>query len=424
LLLWRGMTTFAAPLLPFWLRLRVRRGKEVPERICERRGHATRHRPPGRLLWVHAASVGEAASLLPVLTALHRIAPALPVLVTTGTVTSAALLADRLALLGLDHVIHQFAPLDMRAWIRRFLDHWQPDAAAFVESELWPNTILEADARGIPLALINARMSVRSFARWRRAKGLARTLLTRFRLVQAQSGRDAGRLAELGARGVEAPGNLKFAAPPLPADPDTLRQLRAWFGQRPVWLAASTHPGEEAMVLEAHRALAPRHPGLLTVIAPRHPDRGAEIATLAAPLRVSRRSQGGLPDGDVWIADTLGELGLFYRLAQVAFVGGSLVARGGQNPLEPARLACPVVFGPHTWNFAEATAALIEAGAAARVQDAAALIHTVGGLLADPVRRAAMGDAGAAAAARHGELPDRIARALLGLLGTGTLPAG
>lgn len=421
LLFWRAASAVIAPGVPAWLHLRARRGKEVPERIRERWGDATRPRPEGALLWVHAASVGEAASLLPVLSALSRLAPDLTVLATTGTATSAALLADRLPLLGLYRVIHQFAPLDIRGWVRRFLDHWRPDAAAFVESELWPNTVLETDARGIPMALINARMSVRSFDRWRRAPGLARALLSRFRLVQAQSGRDAGRLAQLGARGVEAPGNLKFAAPPLPADPDTLARLREALGPRPVWLAASTHPGEEEMVLEAHRALIQDHPDLLTVIVPRHPERGAEIAARAAAFGATRRSQGGGPDGQVWVADTLGELGLFYRVAQVAFVGGSLVPHGGQNPLEAARLACPVVFGPHTWNFAEATAALIEAGGAVRVQDASALIGAVGDLLGDPVRRMAMGDAGAAAASRHGELPDRIARALLGLLGGGKI---
>ncbi len=419
---WRIASSALAPLLPAWLRLRARRGKEVPERICERRGIATRPRPEGALLWVHAASVGEAASLLPVLSALHRLRPALSVLATTGTVTSAALLADRLPRLGLtDRVIHQFVPLDVRAWVRRFLDHWRPDAAAFVESELWPNTIVEAHARGIPLALINARISVRSYARWRRSPGVARALLARFRMVQAQSGRDAGRLVALGARGVEAPGNLKFAAPPLPVDEAELARLRGLIGARPVWLAASTHPGEEAQVMQVHRALALDRPELLTIVAPRHPDRGAEVAPLAAPLSVTRRSLGEPPSGAVWVADTLGELGLFYRLAQVAFIGGSLIAHGGQNPLEGARLGCPVVFGPHTHNFAEATAALIEAGAAARVTDAAALERVVGDLLDDPSHRAAMGAAGAAAAGRHADLPDQVARALLGLLGTGRI---
>lgn len=421
---WRIASSALAPLLPAWLRLRARRGKEVPERLCERRGIATRTRPGGALLWVHAASVGEAASLLPVLSALHRLRPGLSVLATTGTVTSAALLADRLPRLGLaEHVTHQFAPLDVRAWVRRFLDHWRPDAAAFVESELWPNMIVEADARGIPLALVNARISVRSYARWRRSPGVARALLARFRMVQAQSGRDAGRLVALGARGVEAPGNLKFAAPPLPADATELAALRGLVGARPVWLAASTHPGEEAQLMQVHRTLAADRPDLLTIIVPRHPDRGAEVAALAPPLPVTRRAAGEPPSGAVWVADTLGELGLFYRLAQVAFVGGSLIPHGGQNPLEGPRLGCPVVFGPHTTNFAEATAALIEAGAAARVLDAAALARTVGDLLDDPSHRAAMGTAGAAAAGRHGELPDQVARALLGLLGTGRISA-
>lgn len=419
---WRAASALVAPVLPAWLRLRARRGKEVPGRLGERYGIATVARPPGDLLWLHAASVGEAASLLPVLAALHRLRPGLALLITTGTVTSAALLAGRLPRLGPGlRVIHQFAPLDVRPWIRRFLDHWRPAAAAFVESELWPNTILEAAARGIPLALVNARMSVRSHARWRRARGLARTILRRFRIVQAQSGRDAGRLAALGARHVEAPGNLKFAAAPLPADDAELAALRDMIGARPVWLAASTHPGEEEQVLHAHRVLAAIRPELLTVIVPRHPERGAEVAALAAPFPVTRRALREAPSGAIWVADTLGELGLFYRLAQVAFVGGSLIPHGGQNPLEAARLGCPVVFGPHTHNFAEAAAALLEAGAAVRVADAAALARAVGDLLDNVSHRDAMGAAGATAAARYGELPGQVAQALLALLETGKM---
>jgi 3-deoxy-D-manno-octulosonic-acid transferase len=272
--------------------------------------------------------------------------------------------------------------------------------------------------------LLNARMSPRSYARWRRVPALARHVLGSFVRVQAQSEVDAERLRELGARAVTAPGNLKFAAPPLPVDEAELSRLRAMLGGRPVWLAASTHPGEEALVLHAHRILAPRHPGLLTVIAPRHPERGARIAAEAGDIPLSCRSTGEPPPAEgIWIADTLGELGLFYRLAGIAFVGRSLVRPGGgQNPLEPARLGCAVAVGPHTENFTGAMHTLETAGALVRVQDAASLVVWVDRMLDDSVAREAMGQAGRAACERDADLPDRTAAILLDLVSARSRP--
>lgn len=417
--IWAGAATLAAPGVRLLLRLRLARGKEAAGRLGERRGFGAGPRPAGRLLWVHAASVGETVSILPVLGEVAARAPDLALLVTTGTVTSAALLERRLGEFGLaGSVRHRFAPLDVPRWVGRFLDHWRPDAAALVESELWPNLLAALDRRGIPRMLVNARLSARSFARWRRAPGLARRLLGGFAAVQAQSAADAARFAALGAAGVSAPGDLKFAAAKLPADPALLAALRAGLAGRPVWLAASTHPGEETMAFAAHRALAPAHPGLLTLIVPRHPERGVAIAAAAGGLAVTRRAAGeGPPAGSgVWVADTLGELGLFYRLAPLVFVGGSLVAHGGQNPLEPARLGAAIAVGPHTGNFAAAVAVLRAAEAVRVLAGPGDLAPHVAALLADSAARAAMGARAAAVADRFADLPGRTAEALLALI--------
>lgn len=417
---WHWGAMAAAPLLPVHLRRRAARGKEIPERLPERRGEGAA-RPPGRLLWLHAASVGETLSVLPVLQALAERAPDLALLLTTGTVTSASLLSQRLdpALAG--RVIHRFVPLDVPGWVARFLDDWRPDVAAFVESELWPNLVAAARDRGIPLALVNARLSERSARRWRWLPGLAREMIAGFALVLAQSEADAARLRGIGAVGAQCLGNLKDAAPPLPADPKALRELRQAIGERPVFLAASTHPGEEAVAITAHAALAARHPDLLTIIAPRHPERGPTVAVEAAGQAVARRAAGELPGPDtaIYVADTLGELGLFYRLAHVCLVGGSLVPHGGQNPLEPARLGCPILLGPHTWNFAEPVARLLAVGGARRVEGpdpAAALAAVAGDVLSDSGCGRAMAEAAAATVAPVAGLPGQVADALLRLL--------
>jgi 3-deoxy-D-manno-octulosonic-acid transferase len=417
--LWALVATAAAPGLRLALRLRQSRGKEVAGRLPERRGVDATPRPLGRLIWLHAASVGETMSILPVLPALAEGAPDATLLLTTGTVSSAELIARRLPELDLGRrMLHRFAPLDVPAWVRRFLDHWRPDAAGFVESELWPNLLAACRARRIPVMLINARLSDRSFNRWRRVPALARHVLSGFARVQARSETDAARLRELGCCAVTAAGDLKLAAPPLPVDERQLQQLQSRLSGRPVWLAASTHPGEETLILEVHRALEPSHPGLLTIIAPRHPERGTAIAATAGSTRAARRALGGAPPPEgIWIADTLDELGLWYRLTGIAFVGRSLIAPGGgQNPLEPARLDCAIAVGPHTGNFAAHVEMLREAGGLTLVQNAAELTRWVDALLRDPVRRQAMADAAAAAVRQHGDLPKGTAAALLALL--------
>jgi len=402
LALYRGVTALAGPLVERYLDHRLAQGKEEAARLGERRGAASRPRPAGFLAWVHGASVGEAVSALPLV---DRLLAHGSVLVTTGTVTSAALMAERLPA----GALHQYVPVDRHAWVARFLEHWRPDLALWLESELWPNLVLATAARGVPMVLVNGRMSARSFARWHWAPGTIRQLLGAFDACLAQSEPIAARFRALGARAVSAPGNLKFAAPPLPADAAALAALRAALGDRPRWLAASTHPGEEAIAGRVHQALAAKFPGLLTIVAPRHPARGAEIAA-ALPGRVTRRAAGQPPDGDIHVADTLGELGLFYRVAPLVFIGRSLAAEGGQNPLEPARLGCAVLHGPHMENFIDALELL--GNALTRVDDEPALAGAVGMLLADAEHRAALGARARERATRGADVLDAVMTAL------------
>ena len=410
--IYRVLTDLAGPALRLVLARRRARGKEDPVRLPERFGRPGRARPAGPLIWLHGASVGEAVSALPLIQRLLDDDPRRQVLVTTGTVTSARLLADRLP----ERAFHQFAPLDRAAWVRRFLDYWRPDVALWMESELWPTLVGETHRRGIPMVLVNGRMSPRSFAGWRWAPGLARRLLGGMALVLAQSEEDRARLQRLGARRAECLGNLKFAAPPLPADEVELERLRQAIGARPVWVAASTHPGEEAQIAAAHSALKLRHPDVLTLLVPRHATRGEKLATeLAADgLIVARRAAGQPiePATDIYLADTMGELGLFYRLAPIAFMGGSLVPHGGQNPLEPAQLDCAILHGPHVANFERIAQALDEAGASETVADGAALAAAVARLLETPALRERRAAAARQVAAGQHDVLDRYLAAL------------
>lgn len=401
---YRILSGLARPAFAALLRRRAMAGKEDRTRLGERRGESTVPRPSGPLVWIHGASVGETISLLPLVQRLA--ADRIAVLVTSGTVTSARLMARRLP----PGALHQFVPLDCPTYVRRFLDHWRPDLAIFAESELWPNLIVSADERGIPLVLVNARMSPRSFSRWSRFAPVARAVLSRFDLCLAQTEADAGRLTALGAPRVAVTGNLKYDVPPPPADPLKLATLEGLVGGRPIWMAASTHPGEERIVMDMHARLAPRYPHLLTIIAPRHPHRGAEIEEIAraSGFHTARRSRGLQPDRstDVYIADTMGELGLFYRLVPLAFMGGTLVPHGGQNPIEPAKLGAAVLHGPHVHNFVEVFSALDSAGGAVPVT-ADDFFAVLDELLGDPSGLRWMARAAAGAVAELGGAVDR-----------------
>ena len=407
-------------IAPWYLRRRARRGKEDPGRLGERFGHASVPRPDGALIWLHAASVGESLSLLPVLERLRLRLPDATILVTTGTVTSARLMATRLP----DRVIHQFVPIDTRAAVHRFLAHWRPDLAMFVESELWPNLLCLTAERGTPVILLNGRLSAGSFRRWAGWPHLGRALFRYFALVLAQDAVQGDRFRALGAALVETPGDLKAAVAPPPADPAALSNMRGALAGRPVWLAASTHPGEEAMVIAAHRTLMLKYPSLLTLLAPRHPVRCDAVASLIgqAGLAFRRRSNDASPDDGtaVYLIDTMGELGIFYRLAPIVLVAGSLgieTPLGGHNPLEAAALGCAVLHGPDTVNSAAMTRALDDAGAAVVVDGLGGLVAALDSLLGDRPRVIAMGEAGRRVAAAQAAVIDHVMAALEPWLG-------
>ncbi len=407
---YRKLSFAMVPLAPALIKSRLKQGKEDPERVGERRGLSLGPRPHGPLVWIHGASVGEvlaAAALIERLRALN-----LRILLTSGTVTSAAIVAKRFP----PDVIHQYVPYDSPRYVARFLDHWRPSLALFIESDLWPNLILQAASRRLPMVLINGRMSPRSFPRWRRARNTISALLDKFELCLAQSETDADRFATLGARNVIVTGNLKLDVAAPPADPAKLEKLMAMTRGRPVVTAASTHPGEEEILIETHRRLAGFFPGLLTVIVPRHPDRGNAVAGLvaAAGLRFAQRSREELPaaNSDVYIADTLGELGLFYRLAPAVFMGGSLVEHGGQNPIEAVKLGAAIVHGPHVFNFSDVYEALDTAGGARLADSGERLVKQLGQLLADPKACETQGEAGARVVEQLGGALDRTLTAL------------
>lgn len=388
--IYRGFTRLCAPLAPLLLAWRTKRGKEEPDRHPERYGRPSAPRPDGFLVWFHAASVGEVNAALPVIDIIPVQYPGANVLLTTATVTSAQLARDRLP----KGAVHQYVPLDNQDYMRRFLDHWRPDLAVLVESEIWPNLVLETKAQGIPLLLINGRMSTSSFRAWRRRPGLSRPLFSAFDLVLAQNDGLAERFAQLGAPRSLDVGNLKIDAPGPPANLSGRKELAASIRGRPVFLAASTHQGEDEVVAEAHILMKKKLPDLLTVIVPRHPERGKPIAEQLgnANLNVVLRSEGKLPESgtDIYVADTIGELGLFYALVPVAFIGGSLVPKGGQNPVEAIKLGAVVLTGPNWKNFTDAYDALLSAGGAKEVTDAASLAEIALVLLQDLIPREAM----------------------------------
>lgn len=380
--LYRGLTRCGTPLAGQFLKWRLKRGKEDLDRIVERRGVPSQGRPPGPLIWVHAASVGEVLSIFSLIERIR--ARGIAVLLTSGTVTAAQIAEQRLP----PGVIHQFVPMDLPHFVESFFDHWQPNLALIAESEFWPNLIVEGRRRGIPFVIVNGRLSDRSFGRWRLARRTAAALLSRIDLCLAQDSTIGDRFEALGAQRVIVTGNLKFDVPPPPADPLALGALQRAVRNRPVVLAASTHAGEEGIVIDAHLRLRRVVPELLTIIAPRHPERGVQVTDLAEQLGAVTvmRSRGHLPDRgtEIYVADTIGELGLFYRIAPIVFMGGSLVRHGGQNPIEPAKLDSAILHGPHVGNFASIYSQLNRTRGAATVTGPESLAKSIALLLDDP----------------------------------------
>jgi 3-deoxy-D-manno-octulosonic-acid transferase len=411
---WRWLGIAVTPLAPLLLRERAARGKEDRARMGERLGVPSAARPAGRLVWIHGASVGESLAALPLIEKL--LAENARVLVTSGTVTSAGMMQARLP----PGAIHQYVPLDTPRAASRFLDHWRPDAGLFVESDLWPNLLLEAQRRGIKLALVNARISERSAAGWRRAPHMARALLGVFDIILAQDEDFAARFRALGARDVTIAGSLKADAPPLSCDEAALAAMRAMIANRALLLAAQTHPGEDETVLPAHDTLRARFPDLLTIIVPRHVERGADIAMLCGSRVCARRSAGDpiTPETAIYIADTMNELGLFYRLSSFCFLGGTLVPMQGHNPLEPAILNCAILAGPSRANSARAFEAVLGAQGFGDVHTSGDIAREAERLLSDPGSARAAGMAAARGAATQSGAVERTIAVLKNLLGS------
>jgi 3-deoxy-D-manno-octulosonic-acid transferase len=393
---WGGSAAY--PLVGGYLAVRTSRGKEDRLRRRERYGITSRPRPLGPLVWMHAASVGETIAVTPLIERIRALD--INTVLTTGTVTSAQVAAERLG----DSVIHQYVPLDLKPAVCRFLDHWQPDLAIIAESEIWPMTILELGNRRIPQVLVNGRLSERSFKAWSKRANLAEALFENLAHVVAQSEADGERFRALGARPVTVSGNLKVDTDPPPVDEEELRRLRREIGQRKTWAAISTHDGEEEIAAEVHAKLAKRHPDVLTIIVPRHPDRGDDIEAmcLAQGLQVARRSRRDpiRADTDILLGDTIGEMGLYLRLTEIAFVGKSMTGEGGQNPLEPAMLGTAVLSGGNVQNFRESYDRLVESGGARLVKDRDMLAGAVSLLMKDEVLRRRMIAAGKGAVDR------------------------
>ncbi len=405
--------------LAWLLDWRMKKGKEDAARLQERMGKTGVPRPEGTLVWLHAASVGEAQSALILIDAVLKEDEKLHMLVTTGTLTSAQFLAPKLP----SRVIHQFYPLDHPAWVAQFLDHWKPNAALWMESELWPNMLMALQERKIPAALVNARLSGKSYQKWRLFGKIAKTLLDTFSLILAQTQRDQAYFEDLGAQNVTVTDNLKYSANPLPVSEEDLKKLSAALLGRPVWLYASTHEGEEYIACRIHQILRNKIPDLLTIIVPRHPDRRDDIIKTIESHRLSYTVRGAalaLPgsEDNVYLADTIGELGLFYRIAPVACIGRSFSrdGGGGHNPIEAVQLRCGVLHGPHVQFQQDIYNEMDREGAALRLSDEAHFRQTLQKLMTEEEALTELQEKGAAYAAGKTAVIDRVMEKLMPML--------
>lgn len=368
------------------LKQRVREGREDPCRLGERLGYASLTRPGGSLVWVHAGNLSEAEAAMPLLHYLHE---AHNILITTATMSAANFVEQQLP----SRVLHQHGPVDDLAAARRFLDHWRPNAVIWIESLTGINLLSETLKRGINTALVNGRMGDQQYRLWRRWRPLVAPLLAHMDMIAAQSTQEGAKFRLLGAQHVARFGNLKYATPTEALNDDAADELTRKLGKRPVWLASGTHEGEEDEIAQAHSMVETKVPRLLTVILPRQPHRADAIARRLRfeGFRVMEWAphtpfDGAAfdPDAEICILKSGVHLGLFHHLAHVAYVGGSMVPKGGQNPLPPAHMACAILTGPHMDNFVEPTAELRAAGALQMVRDATSLANALTRLLQDP----------------------------------------
>ena len=382
--LYKSIMTIGFPIIELILLLRVKKNKEDFGRLNERRGISIVQRPEGELIWVHASSVGESMAALSLIERLVSSETERNVLVTTGTLTSAQLMMDKLP----DRAFHQFTPIDRPAFVKRFFKHWKPDLLLIMESEFWPVQINTAKKFGIPIIAVNARLSEKSFLRWRIATSLSSTIFEDLSLVISTNKEQGCRFSKLGAKNVVVSGNLKRSAPKLNLDLNVTGVLSEQIGNRPVWLAASTHIGEDRPIMEVTNRLLDRFPNLLTIVAPRHPNRGKDIAELGSKigLKVARRSCGEeiVPETQLYIADTLGEMGLFFHISDTVFVAGSLVPVGGHNPIEPAHFDCAIIFGNLMSKNQEIADEMLSESAAIKVHDNKELFNALAHLLSEP----------------------------------------
>ena len=373
----RGYLILRRVLQPVMRRVlagRIRKAKENAARAGERLGIATQVRPTGRVVWMHAVGLGEVLALRPLIVGMQQVAPDLNFVITSTARSSADVLGQNLPA----NTVHQFLPLDGPTYMAKFLDHWQPCLSIWSEQDIWPGAIHDCAARDIPLAYVNGRMDNKSTAKRARLAGLYKKVFGLFDLITVQDEQTAENLSSLGGRDVRVTGSLKPAAEPLSVDVGMLATLQVALEGRKIWVAASTHCEDEAVLIDAQRELVKRDPSWLLILAPRAPARGDEIegALVQAGLTCTRRSKGGQPDPShsVWIVDSFGELGLWYRLAAAAFVGGSYGSLGGHNPWEAICLNLLVCHGPNVANFAKDYEVLDYSGASQPLPDDASSV--------------------------------------------------
>lgn len=366
-----------------YINKRKENGKEDIKRFNERIGRPAMERPEGKLIWMHGASVGESLSMLPLINKLLEAYPELNIMVTTGTVTSAELMNKRLP----ERAFHQYIPIDNPAFVNRFIKHWHPDLALWFESDFWPALLSGIKRKNIPLVLVNGRISNKSFKRWQQFDYISKELLSCFTFCLGQSEEDAYRLRVLGAKDSMCLGNIKYAGINPPVDEQKLADIRQQIGNRPLWVASSTHNDEEVNIAKVHQKLKQTFPDLLTLIAPRHPQRGEEIQnsvnTLGLKTALRSKAEKITPQTDVYIADTMGEVGIWYTLSQLVFIGGSLIPHGGQNFIEPSRFRDAVMVGPYMHNFTDAMNRAKKADAIIQVNNCDELYETALQLLSN-----------------------------------------
>lgn len=365
-----------------YIKKRREKGKEDLKRFHERLGRPQLKRPDGRLIWFHGASVGESISMLPLINKLLEIYPESHIMVTTGTTTSADIMSKRLP----ERAFHQYLPIDNPFFTTRFVRHWHPDLVLWFESDFWPAMLSSIKRKNIPLVLVNGRISNKSFKRWQQFDFISKELLGCFTFCLGQSEEDAYRLRVLGARDSMCLGNIKFAGLPIPVDENKKIEITNQINGRPVWCVSATHEDEECKIGRFLKKLGETIPGLLTIIAPRHPNRGSEIKQKLIEnygLNIALRSAGEpiTAETEVYLADSIGEMGIWYNLCPLVFIGGSLIPHGGQNFMEPSRMRDAVVVGPHMHNFTEAMSRAKKADAIMQVNDVLELEELITSLL-------------------------------------------